>query len=75
MALDQYSLAALINRQMGAHGESLVIVPRYSVGAAYFWSVLGSELKKAKPLPRRVLSPPKKSIAALSDAIRQLEQV
>ena len=75
MALDQYSLAALINRQMGAQGESLNTVPRYSVGPAYFWNVLGNELRKARPLPRRVASSPKKSVAALGDVIRQLERV
>ena len=75
MALDQYSLAALINRQMGAHGESLDVVPRYSVGAAYFWGVLGHELRKARPLPQRVAPLPKEAIAALSTVIRQLEQV
>ena len=75
MALEQYSLAALIDQQMLANGAALSTVPRHSVGAAYFWNVLGVELRKARPFPRRVASPAKEGSAAADEATRRLELV
>ena len=72
MALEQYSLAALINQQMAASGAALNTVPSHSVGAAYFWNVLGVELRKARP-SRAAVSLPREARAGTGGAVRMLE--
>ncbi len=75
MALEQYSLAALINQQMLANGAALNSVPRHSVEVAYFWTVLGVELRKARPFPQKVAPLSKQTSVAVDDAVRKLEPV
>ena len=73
MALDQYSLAALINLQMGGRAPALEAVPLQPAGADYLWSALGDALRRARVLSRLVASLPDTAGAAVSDAARQPE--
>lgn len=73
MALDQYSLAALIERQMGTGGTAPDAVPPRPLGADYLWNALGDELRRARVLSRMVAALPAAAMAAVHDPRGLLE--
>ena len=75
MALDQYSLAALIEQQMGARGTAPDAVSLRPVGADYLWSALGDDLRRARILSRMIATLPTMASAAVDDPLRRLEPV
>ena len=75
MALDQYSLAALINMQMGDRAPALDTVPPHSTVADYFWNAMGDALRRARVLSRMATSLPETAGAAVFDPVRQPEPV
>ncbi|MGI4795496.1 MAG: hypothetical protein ACRYG8_15760 [Janthinobacterium lividum] len=73
MALDQYSLAALIEQQMGARGTASDAVSLRPVGADYLWNALGDDLRRARILSRMIATLPTMTSAAVDDSLRRLE--
>lgn len=73
MALDQYSLAALIEQQMGARGLAADAVSLRPVGADYLWNAFGEDLRRARLLSRMIATLPTVTSAALDDPLRRLE--
>ena len=75
MALDQYSLATLIQQQMGGSAPTLYAVPTHSGRANYFWSALGDDLRRARIVSRMVAKIPDACRAGAIGRVRQLEAV
>lgn len=73
MALDQYSLAALIEQQMDARGTAPDAVSLRPVGADYLWNALGEDLRRARILSRMIATLPTMNSAAAGDPVRRLE--
>lgn len=73
MALDQYSLAALIEQQMGTRGTAPDTVSLRRVGADYFWNALSDDLRRARILSRMIATLPTVTSATVDDVPRRLE--
>ena len=73
MALDQYSLAALVEQQMGVRGTAPEAVSLRPVGADYLWNALGDDLRRARILSRVIATLPTMTSAAVDDPLRRLE--
>lgn len=73
MALDQYSLATLIQQQMGVSAQAPDAVPMHSGRANYLWNALGSDLRRARDVSRMVARIPEPGRASASECLRHLE--
>lgn len=75
MALDQYSLAALIDAQMGGNAPKVGGRPVHAARAEYFWSAFGDAFRRAGTLSRLVALLPETTNGAACDPLRDLEPV
>ena len=75
MALDQYSLAALIQQQMGGNAPVLGGEPMHSSASNYFWSALGDDMRRTRVVARMVATIPEPGRGVASGRVRHLEAV
>ena len=75
MALDQYSLAALIQQQMGGSAPALDMGSKTSDGANYFWNALSNDFRRARVVARMVAKIPEAGRATARGRVGYLEAV